>query len=189
MYPRRIGGKENGTMKRIACLLALLLLLIGSTASAEQDYDDLYARILDFSAVGPAYDENFDDLPEAAQALYVAAIYDMEMRCGGVCTFFCNEGPAVATRVSDSLRLLGLDPMADAYEDFVEENEIDLTTLAQFDIDFYENGDGFAEEYAALWASYPFDDFDQAYLDQWEKLNFAGRMLDFAAAHPEAFES
>ena len=72
-------------MKRIACLLALLLLLIGSTASAEQDYDDLYARILDFSAVGPAYDENFDDLPEAAQTLYVAAIYDMEMRCGGVC--------------------------------------------------------------------------------------------------------
>ena len=176
-------------MKRIACLLALLLLLIGPTASAEQDYDDLYARILDFSAVGPAYDENFDDLPEAAQTLYVAAIYDMEMRCGGVCTFFCNEGPAVATRVSDSLRLLGLDPMADAYEDFVEENEIDLTTLAQFDIDFYENGDGFAEEYADLWASYPFDDFDQAYLQHWEKLDFEGKMLDFAAAHPEAFES
>ena len=103
-------------MKRIACLLALLLLLIGSTASAEQDYDDLYVSILGLSAVGPAYDENFDDLPEAAQALYVAAIYDMEMRCGGVCTFFCNEGPAVATRVPDSLRLLGLDPMADAYE-------------------------------------------------------------------------
>ena len=88
------------------------------TASAEQDYDDLYVRILGLSAVGPAYDEDFDDLPEAAQALYVAAIFDMEMRCGGLCTFFCNEGPAVATRVSDSLRLLGLDPIADAYEDF-----------------------------------------------------------------------
>ena len=91
-------------MKRIACLLALLLLLIGSTASAEQDYDDLYVSILGLSAVGPAYDEDFDDLPEAAQALYVAAIFDMEMRCGGLCTFFCNEGPAAATRVSDSLR-------------------------------------------------------------------------------------
>ena len=81
-------------MKRIACLLALLLLLIGPTAGAEQDYDDLYVSILGLSAVGPAYDENFDDLPEAAQALYVAAIFDMEMRCGGLCTFFCNEGPA-----------------------------------------------------------------------------------------------
>ena len=175
-------------MKRVLCLL-LLLLLLCPAASAREDYDDLYVRILGLSAGGPTYDEGFDALPEAAQALYVAAIYDMELRCGGVCTFFCNEGPAVATRVPDSLRLLGLDPMADAYEDFVEDNEIDLTTLAQFDIDFYENGDGFAEEYAALWASYPFDDFDQAYLDQWEKLNFAGRMLDFAAAHPEAFES
>lgn len=176
-------------MKRIACLLALLLLLIGSTASAEQDYDDLYARILDFSAVGPAHDENFDDLPEAAQALYVAAIYDMEMRCGGVCTFFCNEGPAVATRVSDSLRLLELDAIADAYEDFVEANGLDLETLEPFTIDFYESGESFAEEYADLWASYPFDDFDQAYLQHWEKLDLEGKMLDFAAAHPEAFES
>ena len=175
-------------MKRIACLLALVLLLTGLSGCAPEDYDDLYVRILGITT-GPEADAGFDALPEAAQALYVAAIYDMEMRCGGVCTFFCNEGPAVAVRVSDSLRLMGLDPMADAYEDFVEENEIDLTTLAQFDIDFYENGDGFVEEYAALWASYPFDDFDQAYLDQWEKLNFAGRMLDFAAAHPEAFES
>ena len=176
-------------MKRIACLLALLLLLIGSTASAEQDYDDLYARILDFSAVGPAYDENFDDLPEAAQALYVAAIFDMEMRCGGLCTFFCNEGPAVATRVSDSLRLLELDAIADAYEDFVEANGLDLETLEPFTIDFYESGESFAEEYADLWASYPFDDFDQAYLQHWEKLDLEGKMLDFAAAHPEAFES
>ena len=174
-------------MKRIACLLALLLLLIGSTASAEQDYDDLYARILDFSAVGPAYDENFDDLPEAAQALYVAAIFDMEMRCGGLCTFFCNEGPAVATRVSDSLRLLELDAIADAYEDFVEANGLDLETLEPFTIDFYESGESFAEEYADLWASYPFDDFDQAYLQHWEKLDLEGKMLDFAAAHPEAF--
>ena len=176
-------------MKRIACLLALLLLLIGPTASAEQDYDDLYARILDFSAVGPAYDENFDDLPEAAQALYVAAIFDMEMRCGGLCTFFCNEGPAVATRVSDSLRLLELDAIADAYEDFVEANGLDLETLEPFTIDFYESGESFAEEYADLWASYPFDDFDQAYLQHWEKLDLEGKMLDFAAAHPEAFES
>ena len=176
-------------MKRIACLLALLLLLIGSTASAEQDYDDLYARILDFSAVGPAYDENFDDLPEAAQALYVAAIFDMEMRCGGLCTFFCNEGPAVATRVSDSLRLLELDAIADAYEDFVEANGLDLETLEPFTIDFYESGESFAEEYADLWASYPFDDFDQAYLQHWEKLDLEGKMLDFAAAHPEAFGS
>ena len=153
-------------MKRIACLLALLLLLIGSTASAEQDYDDL---------------------PEAAQALYVAAIFDMEMRCGGLCTFFCNEGPAVATRVSDSLRLLELDAIADAYEDFVEANGLDLETLEPFTIDFYESGESFAEEYADLWASYPFDDFDQAYLQHWEKLDLEGKMLDFAAAHPEAF--
>ncbi len=174
-------------MKRIACLLALLLLLIGPTASAEQDYDDLYVSILGLSAVGPAYDENFDDLPEAAQALYVAAIFDMEMRCGGLCTFFCNEGPAVATRVSDSLRLLELDAIADAYEDFVEANGLDLETLEPFTIDFYESGESFAEEYADLWASYPFDDFDQAYLQHWEKLDFEGKMLDFAVAHPEAF--
>ena len=101
--------------------------------------------------------------------------------------FFCNEGPAVATRVSDSLRLLELDAIADAYEDFVEANGLDLETLEPFTIDFYESGESFAEEYADLWASYPFDDFDQAYLQHWEKLDLEGKMLDFAAAHPEAF--
>ena len=175
-------------MKRVLCLL-LLLLLLCPAASARDDYDYLYVRILGLSAGGPTYDEGFDALPEAAQALYVAAIFDMEMRCGGLCTFFCNEGPAVATRVSDSLRLLELDAIADAYEDFVEANGLDLETLEPFTIDFYESGESFAEEYADLWASYPFDDFDQAYLQHWEKLDLEGKMLDFAAAHPEAFES
>ena len=174
-------------MKRIACLLALLLLLIGSTASAEQDYDDLYVSILGLSAVGPAYDEDFDDLPEAAQALYVAAIYDMEMRCGGVCTFFCNEGPAVATRVPDSLRLLGLDPIADAYEAFAAENDIDLATLDGFPL--YPTPDtAWKEEYAAICEAYPFDEVDTAYVQLREELGFEEAMLDFAAAHPEAFE-
>ena len=102
-------------MKRVLCLL-LLLLLLCPAASAREDYDDLYVRILGLSAGGPAYDEGFDALPEAARALYVAAIFDMEMLCGGLCTFFCNEGPAMAVRVSGSLRLLGLEPIADAYE-------------------------------------------------------------------------
>ena len=101
-------------------------------------------------------------------------------------------------RVSDDLvkvlvegksraRLLELDAIADAYEDFVEANGLDLETLEPFTIDFYESGESFAEEYADLWASYPFDDFDQAYLQHWEKLDLEGKMLDFAAAHPEAF--
>ena len=71
--------------------------------------------------------------------------------------------------------------------DFVEANGLDLETLEPFTIDFYESGESFAEEYADLWASYPFDDFDQAYLQHWEKLDLEGKMLDFAAAHPEAF--
>ena len=62
----------------------------------------------------------------------MAAIFDMEMLCGGLCTFFCNEGPAMAVRVSDSLRLLGLEPIADAYEAFAAENGIDLATLDGF---------------------------------------------------------
>ena len=56
-------------MKRVLCLL-LLLLLLCPAASAREDYDDLYVRILGLSAGGPTYDEGFDALPEAAQALY-----------------------------------------------------------------------------------------------------------------------
>ena len=180
------GRKGNGIMKRVLCLL-LLLLLLCPAASAREDYDDLYVRILGLSAGGSTYDEGFDALPEAAQALYVAAIFDMEMLCGGLCTFFCNEGPAMAVRVSGSLRLLGLEPIADAYEAFAAENGIDLATLDGFPL--YPTPDtAWKEEYAAICEAYPFDEVDTAYVQLREELGFEEAMLDFAAAHPEAFE-
>ena len=117
----------------------------------------------------------------------MAAIFDMEMLCGGLCTFFCNEGPAMAVRVSGSLRLLGLDPIADAYEAFAAENGIDLATLDGFPL--YPTPDtAWKEEYAAICEAYPFDEVDTAYVQLREELGFEEAMLDFAAAHPEAFE-
>lgn len=175
-------------MKRIACLLALVLLLTGLSGCAPEDYDDLYVRILGITT-GPEADAGFDALPEAARALYVAAIFDMEMQCGGLCIFFCNEGPAMAVRVSDSLCLLGLGPIADAYEDFAAENGLELETLPQFDFDFSPGGDDYAEEYATLCETYPFDGFDDKYMEMRETLDFEGTMLDFAHAHPEAFKA
>ena len=175
-------------MKRIACLLAFALLLTGLGGCAPEDYDGLYVRILGITT-GPEADAGFDALPEAAQALYVAAIFDMEMQCGGLCTFFCNESPAMAVRVSDSLRLLGLGPIADAYEDFAAENGLELETLPQFDFDFFPGGDDYAEEYAALCETYPLDGFDGKYMELREEMDFEGTMLGFAHAHPEAFKA
>lgn len=168
-------------MKRIACLLALVLLLTGLSGCAPEDYDGLYVRILGITT-GPEVDAGFDALPEAAQALYVAAIFDMEMQCGGLCQFFSNEGSACAVRVGESLRLLGLAPIAELYENCARENGLDLADLSAFSCES-------VEEFIALYDRYPFDGFDDKYMELRETLDFEGTMLDFAHAHPEAFKA
>ena len=118
----------------------------------------------------------------------MAAIFDMEMLCGGLCTFFCNEGPAMAVRVSDSLRLLGLTPSPTPARPSRRKNGIDpLRRWTGFPL--YPTPDtAWKEEYAAICEAYPFDEVDTAYVQLREELGFEEAMLDFAAAHPEAFE-
>lgn len=143
------------------------------------DYEELYFSLLDITA-GPGDDTQFDTLPESAQAMYVAAILDMEVQNGGLCQFFANCGSSYATRVVDSLQMIGLEPMGILYESFLSDNQIDPTDLSSFQTDTI---DGFIAQYER----YPYDNFDNAYVEMWDNLNFANVMLRYANAHYEAF--
>lgn len=142
------------------------------------EYDDLYMQILELTA-GPD-DEAFDLLPASAQAIYVVAILDMEVQNGGLLQFFTNCDSSYATKVAESLRAVGLEEMAVLYESFLAEHHIALNDLSAFQV-------ASLEDFSALYSAYPFfNDFDDAYMALWESLDFNGRMLDFAEAHPEA---
>jgi hypothetical protein len=172
-------------------IIVTLCVLISAGAVAEQttlegraemrfsDYENLYFSILDLTA-GPGDDAQFESLPEPAQALYILAILDMEVQNGGLCQFFVNCGSAYATRVSESLRTVGLEPMRILYETFLSDNRIDPSDLNSY---HFDTPDDIAEQYER----HPYDDFDDAYMELWVKLDFNKVMLQYADAHPEIF--
>ncbi len=143
------------------------------------DYEDLYFSILDLTA-GPEDDVRFATLPESAQAMYIAAILDMEVQNGGLCQFFVNCGSAYAARTADSLHTIGLEPISILYESFLSNHQIDPT-----DLDSFQSAT--EETFAAQYERYPFGDFDGAYMDLWGELEFNNVMLQYANDHPEAF--
>ncbi len=143
------------------------------------DYEELYFSLLDITA-GPGDDIQFDTLPESAQVMYVAAILDMEVQNGGLCQFFVNCGSSYATRVIDSLQMIGLEPMGILYESFLSDNQIDPTDLSSFQTDTID-------DFIAQYERYPYDNFDNAYVELWGKLDFNNVMLRYANAHSEAF--
>ena len=143
------------------------------------DYEELYFAILSLTD-GPNADEDFFSLPEAARHLHFAALFDMEIMNGGLCQFFVNCGSSYASRISQSLRAVGVPEIADLYDNFVSGNGIDVSDLSAFSISSID-------EYAALAALYPFDDFDDPYVALWQELNFPQVMTDYANSHPGAF--
>lgn len=143
------------------------------------DYEDLYFSILDITA-GPEDEAQFDSLSESAQAMYIAAIFDMEVQNGGLCQFFVNCGPSYAEKVGDTLKMIGLEPMGVLYESFLSDNQIDPTDLDSF-------RSNTVDDFIAQYERYPFDSFDDAYMDLWGELDFHNAMLRYANAHPEGF--
>ena len=104
----------------------------------------------------------------------------MEVQCGGLCTFFANCGPAYAVRAADAFRTLGMESIAGVYEECVSENGFELSDLSEFQVES-------VEEFVALTERYPLDDFDAAYMELRETLDFEGIMLRYAEEHGGAF--
>ena len=79
------------------------------------------------------------------------AEFDMEVQCGGLCQFFyndCEEAPYV----SQSLAEIGAAEYQRLYDDFIADNDIDISRLDEI-------------EYEDMYDMYPFDDFDDDYYE------------------------
>ena len=160
-------------LRYLACALALLLGCMSVAAADSMDYEALCFDLLDRTA-GPEYDAEFADLPESVQNLYLAAIFDMEIQNGGLLQYFANCGEESATRVSKSLRAIGLEAMADLYDEFLAGHAIDPEDLSAFECESME-------DFIALYERYPETDaFDNAYMELWQALDFNAAMLAYA---------
>lgn len=94
-------------------------------------------------------------IPEE-MVFYVVDTLDMEVNNGGLCQFFVNFGPPLATAVSQCLSIIGAEEHRAIYEKFLSEHEIDVTDLSCFEIQDVSN-------YIQCAEKYPFEEFDDVY--------------------------
>ena len=135
-----------------------------------EEYEALCSRLLESG-------EEFTALPKEVQQLHIAAAFDMEIQNGGICQYFANCGSDSALLVSDSLRAIGLEPMAQLYDAFLLTQNIDPADLSAFE---WET----VEDFVAIYAKYPESNaFDEAYMELWTELDFCRTMLEYASAH------
>ena len=143
------------------------------------EYEKLYLGMID--RYPDPDDPGFFGYPEAGRALYVVLIFDMEIQNGGLAQFFWNCGASYARLLPDALKTTGLDDVADLYDSFLCENRITLDDVASFRKDDPKFEDSYER--------YDYDAFEEPYMKIWEDTNISMRFLDYAAGHPEIWET
>ena len=104
------------------------------------------------------WEEGVNSLNFQQKVFYSVNWLEIEVNNGGLCQFFVNSSRMVAPFVSEYMAVIGADEHKRLYDDFVQQNGIDLCELSSFDVDDLEE---FAEQYDR----YPFDDYDDAFYE------------------------
>ena len=168
-------------MKRLIALIILMCIALTATACtfifdmSEQKYLNMSAEEMAALSDSDLYEavwyrtenkvnafedisQGYDSLNSYEKVFYAIDYFDMEYLNGGLCQFLVNTSRAVAPYVSESLRTVGADKHAEMYDSFVSDNRIDLSNLSEFDTDSID-------KYMLLCIKYPFDDFDDAFIN------------------------
>lgn len=104
----------------------------------------------------------------------------MEIQNGGLCQFFVNSSREVAPYILECLEVIGATAYAELLSDFVIKNDISLNDLGSFiteDIDEYEEQT----------ERYPFDEFDDAYYELYEKEPLERFLLEYVKKNLKDF--
>ena len=134
----------------VAVIMIMLTAAIGCCGGYLENIEDLS----DYDLVEEAYfglGDDFEAFNDAQRVVYTVAEFDMEVQCGGLCQFFyndCEEAPYV----SQSLAEIGAAEYQRLYDDFIADNDIDISGLDEI-------------EYEDMYDMYPFDDFDDDYYE------------------------
>lgn len=98
----------------------------------------------------------------ARRAVYTVDTFDREVQNGGLCQYFVNSSRETAPELEEALSQVGAESFRKLFHNFVTENDIDVTQLDSFVIHS-------AEEFVAQNERYPFDEFDEAYYELYER--------------------
>ena len=103
-------------------------------------------------------EEGFAALNEYEKAIYSTYYLEAEVNNGGLCQYFVNSSRITAPYVSEGLALIGAEQHRKAFDDFITQNNIDVTDLSSFVISN-------VKEFEEQTKRYPFDDFDDAFYE------------------------
>ncbi len=126
------------------------------------DDDDLFETVY-FQNIEIA-DEAEDEDKELAQfsgerrVVYILSLFDAEVQNGGLCQFFVNSSRAVAPYVCEALKTVGASEHLKLFEEFITENNIDLSDLESFKVQSHRG-------YIKQTKRFDFDAFDDKYYD------------------------
>ena len=120
-----------------------------------------YQRISDKAYNKKIKDDDLNLLTYEERVLFVIYTYDYEIQNGGLCQFFVNSSREYAPFVSEYLAVLGAEEHRKLFDNFIKSNNINVCDLSNFKI----TKEG---EYNKLFNLYPFNSFDEEYLNNEE---------------------
>lgn len=126
-------------------------------------HDALIYRVTDKVFSKSSFKEGLDSLNEKERVYYICENYEMQVYDGGLCTFFFNSQKEELEEIFSCLEKIGALEHKKLLEDFIAENNIDINDFA--DINSGGTEAEFREKYDALSRAYPFDDFDNAFME------------------------
>ena len=141
-------------MKKRLFAVAVIMIMLTAAIGCGGGYLENIEDLSDYDLVEEAYfglGDDFEAFNDAQRVVYTVAEFDMEVQCGGLCQFFyndCEEAPYV----SQSLAEIGAAEYQRLYDDFIADNDIDISGLDEI-------------EYEDMYDVYPFDDFDDDYYE------------------------
>ena len=141
-------------MKKRLFAVAVIIIMLTAAIGCGGGYLENIEDLSDYDLVEEAYfglGDDFEAFNDAQRVVYTVAEFDMEVQCGGLWQFFyndCEEAPYV----SQSLAEIGAAEYQRLYDDFIADNDIDISGLDEI-------------EYEDMYDMYPFDDFDDDYYE------------------------
>ena len=159
-------------MKKRLFAIAVIMLMLTAATGCGGGYLENIEDLSDYDLVEEAYfglGDDFEAFNDAQRVVYTVAEFDMEVQCGGLCQFFYNDCEEVSY-VSKSLAEIGAAEYRKLYDDFIADNDIDISRLDEI-------------EYEDLYDMYLFDDFDDAYYELYEKQPLETMLASYIREH------
>lgn len=137
--------------------------------------DDEFYDAVECICRDAVYDINATNLTDEVKYVYSLNEFEMEVNNGGLCQFFVNSSSECAPYISKALAAIGANELKTLFDNFINENNIDVNDLSSFKISDIE-------EYEAQTKRFDFDSFDDIFC---ENEIFHQQIIDYSRKNIE----